>query len=316
MKQVPEPPNDEGGKTKPPNTNGEILDMTPDEFFGIPLNAYIPREILKRIKDLIGKSDFNIQSVCQKQYQEIYLFQKGDEVFRVDINYNKNRKITKIASSEQTELSLEIIDLVSPLEGLVIPPPASKEDPPDEFFGIPPNAHDSREILKQIKELIENSDIKIRRVRKTGYQETYLFEKGNELSKVDIYCDSKGRVTSIVSPEQTELSLEIIELISPLEGFIIPETPIDVIEFEEKFLNTFHKRLRSLVEQQGITITNVELLNWALRYTVIRSGKNAVFDVYFTSKKRFTTYDTVKSLCNSTPLLDDIETIITESLNQ
>jgi hypothetical protein len=289
--------------------------MTTDEFFGIPSNAHISREILKRIKELIGKSDFNIQSVCQKQYQETYFFQKGDEVSRVDINYNKNRKITRIAP-EQIEFSEEVIKLLSPLEGLVIPPPTPIETPPDEFFGIPPNAHISREILKRIKELIGKSDFNIQSVCQKQYQETYFFQKGDEFSKVDIYWNSKGKVTCIVSPEQTKLSAEIIELISPLESFIIPNIPIDEIEFEEKFLNTFHTRLRPLVEKQGITITDVELLNWALRYTVNRSGANAVFDVYFNGKNQFTRYDPIKSLCNSKPLLDDIETIITEGLGQ
>jgi hypothetical protein len=312
LKPVPEPPNDGGRKTKSPNTNGETLDITSDEFFGIPSNAYISREILKRIKELIGDSDFNIQSVRQEQYQEIYSFQKGNEVSRVDINYNKKRKITRIAPPEQIELSQEIIKLISPLEGAVIPP----TDLIDELFGIPPNAHDSIERLKKIKEFIENSDIKIKKIRKTGYQETYLFQKGNELSKADIYFNRKGRVTRIASPEQTELSEEIIKLISPLKGFIIPAIPITKeFVFEEKFLNDLHKQIRPLFEQQEITITDVEKLNYALRYTVIRSGENAGFDIYFNGKKQFTRFEPVKPLCNSTPLLDDIKMII-EELNQ
>ena len=217
MKQVPEPSNDAGGKTKPSNTNGESLDQAPDELFGIPPKAHFSIEILKRIKELTEKSDINIQSVRQKQYQEIYLFQKGNEISRVDINYNGKRKITRITAPEQTELSLEIIELISPLKGLVIP--------------------------------------------------------------------------------------------------IIPKIPIEIV-FEEKFLNDFHKRLHPLVEKKGITIANVESLDWAQRYTFIRSGKNAVFDVFFNGKKQFTKYAPVKNLCTSKPLSDDIQKVLTEGLSQ
>ena len=217
LKQVPEPSNDAGGKTKPSNTNGESLDQAPDELFGIPPKAHFSIEILKRIKELTEKSDINIQSVRQKQYQEIYLFQKGNEISRVDINYNGKRKITRITAPEQTELSLEIIELISPLKGLVIP--------------------------------------------------------------------------------------------------IIPKIPIEIV-FEEKFLNDFHKRLHPLVEKKGITIANVESLDWAQRYTFIRSGKNAVFDVFFNGKKQFTKYAPVKNLCTSKPLSDDIQKVLTEGLSQ
>ena len=130
LKQVPEPPNDEGGKTKPPSTNGEILDMTPDEFFGIPLNAYISREILKRIKELIGKSDFNIQSVCQKQYQEIAEVVRkvrpkavvvgGGPYTSASYEDILNRQIVDIAVIEEGEVTF--VELISRLrEDAVIP---------------------------------------------------------------------------------------------------------------------------------------------------------------------------------------------------
>ncbi|SVE17594.1 uncharacterized protein METZ01_LOCUS470448 [marine metagenome] len=188
----------------------------------------------------------------------------------------------------------------------------------DELFGIPPKAHFSTEILKRIKGLTGKSDINIQSVRREQFREIYFFQKGNETSRVDINYSGKNKITKITTPNQTELSLEIIELISPLEGLVISVTPkISIeIEFEEKFLNDFHKRLRPLVEQKEIRIVNVESFEYRQRYTFSRSGENAVFDIIFNGKKQFTKYAPVKNLCTSNSFSTDIQTILTKGLSQ
>jgi ATP-dependent exoDNAse (exonuclease V) alpha subunit len=188
----------------------------------------------------------------------------------------------------------------------------------DELFGIPPKAHFSKEILKRIKELTGESDINIQSVSRKRYLETYLFQRENEISRVDINYNGKGKITRIATPEQTELSLEIVKLVSPLEGLVIPaipKIPAEIV-FDEKFLSDLYERLHPLAEQKGITIANVESLTWVQRYTFIRSGNNAVFDVFYNGKKQFTKYAPVRNLCTSKPLFDDIQIILTEGLSQ
>lgn len=194
----------------------------------------------------------------------------------------------------------------------------SPDPPTDELFGIPPNAHFSIEILKRIKELTGKFDINIQSVRGEQFQEIYLFQKGNEISRVDINFNGKRKITRIAPHKQTELSLEIIELISPLIGLVIPPTPDPTVsfEFEEEFLNDFHKRLHPLIEQKGITIANVESFEYKQRYTFIRSGENAVFDINFNGKHKFTKYAPVPSLCTSKSFSADIRTILTKGLSQ
>jgi hypothetical protein len=188
-------------------------------------------------------------------------------------------------------------------------------DPEIELYGIPSSAHFSIEILKRIKELIGKSDISIQGVSQGQYQEMYFFQKGNQASRVDISYNGKGKISRIVAPNQTDLSLEIIELISPLIGaFVIPATPkiAPSFEFEEEFLNDFHKSLHPLAEQKGITISNVESLDWSQRYTFVQSGEKAVFNIFYSAKNRITKYAPDKSACTSKSLSADILTILTE----
>ena len=151
--------------------------------------------------------------------------------------------------------------------------------------------------------------------------EIYFFHKGNETSRVDINYSGKNKITKITTPNQTELSLEIIELISPLENELIitaaqlKKDSESEFQFPEEFLKDFHEALDPLVEQKGITITNVKALEWKQRYTFIQPDKKiAVFDFHYTGKKQMKKKEPDKSLCNSESLIADIRTIIKEGL--
>jgi ATP-dependent exoDNAse (exonuclease V) alpha subunit len=187
-----------------------------------------------------------------------------------------------------------------------------------DTFGIPSNAHFSLEILKRIRGLIVKSEINIQDVSQGQYQEIYFFQKEDKIARIDISYNGKGKISRITTPKQTELSLEIIELISQLKGtLVVPVIPKTAVrfDFEEEFLNDFHKRLHPLVEHKGITIINVESMDWKQRYSFIQSGESAVFDIFYNGKNRFTKCAPVKNACSSNSLCTEILAILTEGLN-
>lgn len=188
----------------------------------------------------------------------------------------------------------------------------------DDCFGIPTNAYFSLEVLKRIQQLLVSSDIKIQDVSQGQYLEIYFFQLDSEVARVDIGYNGKGKISRLTTPKQTELSLQVIDLISPLNGtLIIPTTrqPAGSFEFDEDFLNDFHSRLHPLTDQRGITINNVEPMDWKQRYTFTQSGESAVFDVFYNGKNQFTKYAPVKNACTSNSLSSDIQTILTEGLS-
>lgn len=188
----------------------------------------------------------------------------------------------------------------------------------DDCFGIPTNAYFSLEVLKRIQQLFVSSDIKIQDVSQGQYLEIYFFQRDGEVARVDIGYNGKGKISRLTTPKQTELSLQIIDLISPLnDTLIIPTTqqPAGSFEFDEDFLNDFHSRLHPLTDQRGITINNVEPMDWKQRYTFTQSGESAVFDVFYNGKNQFTKYAPVKNACTSNSLSSDIQTILTEGLS-
>ncbi|MCB1656612.1 MAG: AAA family ATPase [Pseudomonadales bacterium] len=188
----------------------------------------------------------------------------------------------------------------------------------DETFGIPFNAGFSLELLKRIKELTLNTGIQIQQVTQGQYQDCYVFEKDNDMTRVDIIYNGKGKISKITTPRPSEFSQEMRFLLAPLNGVIVmstaPVSPVS-IEFAEAFLNDFYQRLLPLVMQKGIVISRVEAMEWKQRYTFIQSGESAVFDVFYNGKKCFTKYAAVNNACSSNALCADIATLLTEGLS-
>lgn len=185
-------------------------------------------------------------------------------------------------------------------------------------FGIPPHAHFSLHVLGRVRRLLKGSDINIQDVSPGQYLEIYFFEVKSEIVRIDIGYNGKGKITRVSAPTQTDLSLRLIDILSPLDGtLIVPEASGSGSDFEfnEEFLNDFHSRIYPLVSERGIKINNVEPMDWKQRYTFTQSGECAVFDIFYNGKNQFTKYAPVNNSCTSDTLVYEIQTVITEGLS-
>lgn len=241
---------------------------------------------------------------------KLYLLDPPDIKLGAGIKVISSPNVSMSGASNQASSTQELTEVSSVA--------VVSRDQLNESFGIPFNAYFSLEILNRIRKLIGGSNVNIQDVSQGQYQEIYFFQKENEIARIDIVYNGKGKISRITTPKQTELSLEIIELIFPLKGaLVVPSAQNSGIsfEFEEEFLNDFHKRLQSLAEQKGITINNVESMDWKQRYSFIQSGESAVFDIFYNGKNKFTKCAPVKNACSSKSLSAEIQAILTEGLS-
>ena len=185
-------------------------------------------------------------------------------------------------------------------------------------FGIPESAPFLRTILDEIRKLILNKGIEIDGITHNNYQEAYIFNRGIEYTRVDLLYNSKSKVTGIKAPQKTELSVELIGLLSPLLGkqiLTVGQINPGNFEFEKPFLNEFHHRLTGLTEDLGITIQNVVPQQWSQRYTFTKDQQVAVYDVFYNSKQQFTKCQPLITACSPGTLTGEVETILTEGLS-
>ena len=188
----------------------------------------------------------------------------------------------------------------------------------DQLFGIPSNAHFSKEILRRVRSRLKSVDAQIQSVELKQYQDIYFFKREEEIARVDIRYNGKQKITGITIPQQTELSLSLMEQLNSLKGeLILPNLSENGVstDFGEAFLNDFHRRLCSVIKDRGVIIGNVEQLNWSQRYTFDYSGERAVVDIFFNGKKCFTKCSLVKNASTSDSFANTILGLITEELS-
>lgn len=194
----------------------------------------------------------------------------------------------------------------------------SARDQSADAFGIPASAPFLLALLGRVQNLLAGTDIEIEGIGHNQYQEAYTFRRDEDFARVDIGYNGKEKVSRVTSPNLSELSSQIIDLLIPLEGAPIaskPTVPADRFTFEEDFLNQFHHRLIPLAEERGIVIQNVVQHPWSLRYTFNRESEVAVYDIFFNGGKRFTKCQALITACSPGSLISEVQVMLTEGLS-
>lgn len=200
-------------------------------------------------------------------------------------------------------------------------PPAPAAEPDETAiarFGIPPAQTFLHAVLHRVQALLAGSDVSIEDIRHNQYQEAYFFRRGNETARINVGYDSKERVTALLGLPVGEFSGWLLERLAPLQGgpIVIGTTaPSLPIEFEKPFLDAFHQRLTSLAVTQGMQIPSVRALPWCQRYSFVRGGEQAVYDIWYNSKERFTRCQAVANACTPGPLVAEVERLLTEGMS-
>lgn len=187
-----------------------------------------------------------------------------------------------------------------------------------ELFGIDPNNTFAVEILNQVKSLIAGSGVQIQSINHNQYMESYFFEKGSEITRIDIGYNGKKKITRVNAIHSSELSNQIQGLLSPLINLIIQIPSVNSthkIQSEKDFVNEFLQRIQNFLVAKNIQINDLVEQQWNIRLTFSRGQEVAVFDIYFNGKFIFTSCGPVKNLCNSVLLVQEVDELIINGLN-
>jgi hypothetical protein len=194
----------------------------------------------------------------------------------------------------------------------------NNEESGNNTFGIPDHCSFLLSILSAVNNAINNSGIYIAEIQHHQWQEAYFFQKGDGVVRINLSYNSKNKITSISAMETCELSSQIVFMLTPLQGRVMVSQAAGeqskTVQFTESFLQQFHEHLSNLCESHGITISNVEALQNAQRYSFSKSGDVATVDIYYTGKNRFSKCIALRNACSSPVLLDELMTIINSGM--
>lgn len=204
-----------------------------------------------------------------------------------------------------------------------VPPPTHTPAAPHldtDNFGIPQNATFLLSVLEEVRKLIRGRGITIKEIRHNQWQEAYYFQRGQESARVDISYTGKNKISSIVSHNLGGLSSELAKLLSLLKGspLAVPSglAAAEAASFQKQFINDFHEKVLKLCALNSITIQNAVEHQWSLRYSFIKDGAIAVFDVFYNGKDQFTKLQPVITACSPGPLTSAVGQLLTEGLKE
>lgn len=195
-------------------------------------------------------------------------------------------------------------------------PPTSSAGAPDDLdtFGIPESASFLLEILKEVRNLIDGKGVVINSLTHNQHQEAYNFNRGDEFARINVSYNSRCQIAGVTAPQTTELSAELIIILSPLQRLFVvsvsPE-PIQELRFEKPFLNDFHQKVLSLAAESSITVQSVIGRQWCQRYTFTRDREVAVYDVWYNGQSQYTKCQPFVTACSPGVLVHDVEKLLT-----
>ena len=156
--------------------------------FGIPTNAFFLRSLLDEVRKLIAGKDVVIDDIHHNQYQEAYVFKRGDLFARIDIGYNGRFKVAHVAAPQLTELSAELVNTLAPLKGVPLavgPVEPEAEMTFDKLF--------LNEFHQRALALCAEAGIAVRNVFPQQWSLRYTFIRGREVAVYDVWYNGKDQ---------------------------------------------------------------------------------------------------------------------------
>jgi hypothetical protein len=161
-----------------------------DETYGIPEGAKFLLGLLGRVRELIADHGISIDSITHQQYQEAYIFSRGNEFARVDIGYDSKEKIKRVTTPIPSPLSVDVKNILTPLVGRSIAGgsvlPADQIQFEDDFIN---------DFHQRLIPLAAERQINIQNAEKYQWHVRYSFARGNDVAVCDMFFDGKKRFT-------------------------------------------------------------------------------------------------------------------------
>lgn len=188
-------------------------DETPGEqkTFGIPEGMPFLRTMLSTVRERTSGLGIDIEDVIHNQYQEAYIFKKGNDFVRVNIGYNAKEKITTVQSQTVSELATELIEQLKDLEGqrlLCASGPGTRIFEPEEPF-----LYDFHQRLIGI---IKDHDFGMRDVEERDWVLRYTFTRDKEVAVFDFFYNGRKQFKKYMPVTSASTSSHLVSDVQTL----------------------------------------------------------------------------------------------------
>jgi hypothetical protein len=160
----------------------------PQETFGIPASAPFLLSVLRKIRELIVGTGIEIEAIDHNQYQEVYVFCRGNQHSRIGVSYNQKERVTGLHPRLSSDFSTEILRLLSPLKNTVFAPAEGAQSLQYHF-----QHQFLADFHERLIELTSANGITIQRLVQGQWFQRYTFGRGSDFAVFDVFYNAKHR---------------------------------------------------------------------------------------------------------------------------
>jgi len=171
-----------------------IAELLPGPSKPPPMDEGIIRaEIRHQVEEVLHGTGIRINAEQHNQYCEVYTFSHNNQSCTVDIWFKKTGQVSRtIPRQNGSELADMLRERLAALTAHKPSPPSGQSAP------IAPERPDSlRQLRQRIEAAIAPHGIKIAQVKSHNFQESYFFQKNEQLVRFDFFYNGKGQFTSV-----------------------------------------------------------------------------------------------------------------------
>lgn len=174
------------------------IQATMPDFTGL---EKFQHDLLAQIRGILDQTQIEIEDVAHNQWQEAYYLRRGEEAVRVNIGYKSQLKVSRVTPAQQSPFGSEVASLLQPLVGNAPLTDATQAGEP----GLP-----TRPFLKEFHErlvpALGQRDIRVSNLKEQPWSQRYTFQRGQEVTVIDIYYDGRDRLKRCMPVGQAAFS--------------------------------------------------------------------------------------------------------------
>ena len=160
-----------------------------------------------------------------------------------------------------------------------------------------------------VKAGVDGTGISIVDVLHYGYEERYIFKRGNEQASISFNYKGNWKVSHVNSLGQGGFGTELMTLLAPLEGTLLdlPEAkPDGDFKFSKPCLKELYEYISSQLIEEDVAVTKIKSREFCERYYFQRKHELAVVDIFYNDSYQFKKTVKMPQLSNSTRLMDEV----------
>ena len=164
------------------------------------------KKLYQLVDACIEGTGITVVDVLHYNYQDRYIFQRGNEQASISFNYKGNWKVSGVKSIIQDGFDVELMALLGQLDGTLLDVPVISKDSQFHF-----SESFLEEFYLNVLAQINSVGADISKIESRLFCERYAFVKGNELAVIEFWYNKSSQFTKAQPMPQLSNSSRLID---------------------------------------------------------------------------------------------------------